>query len=179
MNYRKHGVRFEEARTIFDDPLIIVIDDLWHSYDEERLLAIGQSSSRNLLVVSYVVRDDETRLITARPATTTERRRYMRGDSIRDRGKEPEIDLSESGLHQRCTRKTLSRSSRDPLREHRRRRRALLFDVRIDQQRVTRADQRRPGAGTAQRRRNRLRSITGRWWSRPSPAAPRAAHPRP
>lgn len=95
MNLRKHGVRFEEASTIFDDPLIIVMDDPWHSYEEERLLAMGQSSSGKLLVLSYVVRDDETRLITARRATMTERRRYMRGDSIRDRGKEPEIDLSD------------------------------------------------------------------------------------
>ena len=95
MNYRKHGVRFEEAVTIFDDPLIVDIEDPWHSYDEERLLAIGESSSGNLLVVAYVVRGDATRLITARWATTTERRRYMRGDSIRDRGKEPEIDLSD------------------------------------------------------------------------------------
>lgn len=95
LNHRKHGVRFEEATTIFDDPLVVDMDDPWHSYDEERLLAIGQSSSGNLLVVSYVVRDDETRLITARRATTTERRRYMRGDSIRDRGREPEIDLSD------------------------------------------------------------------------------------
>jgi uncharacterized DUF497 family protein len=95
MNLRKHGVRFEEAITIFDDPLVVDIEDPWHSYDEERLFAIGQSSSGKLLVVTYVVRGDETRLITARRATTTERRRYMRGDSIRDEGEEPEIDLSD------------------------------------------------------------------------------------
>lgn len=95
MNHRKHGVGFEEAVTIFDDLLIVVMDDPWHSDDEERLFAIGQSSSGNLLVLSYMVRDDETRLITARRATKAERRRYMRGDSIRDRGEEPEIDLSD------------------------------------------------------------------------------------
>jgi uncharacterized DUF497 family protein len=94
-NFRKHRVRFEEADTIFLDPLIVVMDDLWHSDEEARLIAIGLSTWGNVIVLSYVVEDGDARIISARCATTTERRRYMRGDSIRDRGPEQPIDLSD------------------------------------------------------------------------------------
>jgi uncharacterized DUF497 family protein len=49
-NFRKHDVRFEEAATIFRDPLLLVIPDLAHSQEEERWLALGKSSQNLLLV---------------------------------------------------------------------------------------------------------------------------------
>jgi uncharacterized protein len=93
-NWQKHGVRFVEAETIFDDEHVAWLEDEEHSEGEDRYLAIGESISRRLLVVSYTIRDDEAWLISARSATSTERRRYMRGDRIRDDLQRP-IDLSD------------------------------------------------------------------------------------
>lgn len=83
-NVRKHGIPFDDARTVFHDPLMLSIDDHEHSDREERYLAIGESINGRLIVVSYAVRDEVARLITARHAEPAERRRYMRGDQIRD-----------------------------------------------------------------------------------------------
>lgn len=93
-NWKKHRVRFVEAETIFDDEHVAWLEDDEHSEGEERYLAIGESISRRLLVVSYTIRDDEAWLISARCATSTERRRYMRGDRIRDDERQT-IDLSD------------------------------------------------------------------------------------
>ncbi len=93
-NWQKHGVRFVEAETIFNDPHVAWLEDEDHSEYEDRYLAIGESVSRRLLVVAYTIRDDEAWLISARNATSTERRRYMRGDRIRDDLQRP-IDLSD------------------------------------------------------------------------------------
>ena len=93
-NWQKHGVRFVEAETIFDDEHVAWLEDDEHSEVEERYLAIGESISRRLLVVSYTIRDDEAWLISARNATSTERRRYMRGERIRDDERQT-IDLSD------------------------------------------------------------------------------------
>ena len=94
LNWQKHGVRFVYAETIFDDEHVAWLEDDEHSYGEERFLAIGQAAGGQLLVVSYTIRDDEAWLISARHATSTERRRYMRGDRIRDDKQQP-IDLSD------------------------------------------------------------------------------------
>lgn len=83
-NWTKHQIRFAEADAIFDDPLIVVINDPEHSDDENRYLAIGETKHRRVVVVSYTIRDDEQWLISARVAEPRERRRYMAGDSIRD-----------------------------------------------------------------------------------------------
>ena len=76
-NSRKHGVTFEEAETVFDDPLAGITQDDVHP---ERLILLGQSSRRRLLLVVHVEVDQDTvRLISARLATRTERRRYEEG----------------------------------------------------------------------------------------------------
>jgi len=75
-NRRKHGVGFAEASTVFDDPLSITIPDPDHVIDEERLVIIGMSSTRSLLIVVHTIRGERIRLISARSATNHERRNY-------------------------------------------------------------------------------------------------------
>ena len=78
-NLSKHEVSFEEAKTVFDDPLYVDFYDPDHSEDEERYLIVGQSSPGRLLIVSYTERDDSIRLISAREVTRTEREVYEEG----------------------------------------------------------------------------------------------------
>jgi len=75
-NRRKHGVTFDEASTIFGDPLAILMADPDHSVGEQRYLVLGMSNRRRLLVVAFAERAPRTRLISARPATRQERRKY-------------------------------------------------------------------------------------------------------
>jgi uncharacterized protein len=77
-NLRRHGVGFEEAMTVFNNPLTAIFDDQDHSTDEERReIAIGHSARDCLLVVSFLERMPEVvRIISARPATKKERRNY-------------------------------------------------------------------------------------------------------
>ena len=75
-NVRKHGVTFDEASTIFGDPLNLLMADPDHSLDEERYVLLGMSNRRRLLVVAFAERPPRTRLISARRATRQERRRY-------------------------------------------------------------------------------------------------------
>ena len=77
-NARKHGVTFDEATTVFLDPLALVIEDPGHP---ENLRIIGESISQRVLLVVYVERnEDQVRLISARRATRHERRRYEEGE---------------------------------------------------------------------------------------------------
>ena len=77
-NQKKHGITFEEARTVFDDVNALLIADPEHSDDEDRFIMLGLSSSLHLLVVCHCVRYAETviRIISARKATTRETRQY-------------------------------------------------------------------------------------------------------
>ncbi|MDE0009802.1 MAG: BrnT family toxin [Candidatus Poribacteria bacterium] len=75
-NLSKHGVSFDEARTVFDDTFYIDFYDPDLSYDEQRYIIIGQSVQSRLLVVSYTERGNVIRLISARRATCTERETY-------------------------------------------------------------------------------------------------------
>lgn len=75
-NLSKHGVSFDEARTVFDDTLYIDFYDPDHSYDEHRYIIVGQSTQNHLLVVSYTERGNKIRLISARRATRKEREAY-------------------------------------------------------------------------------------------------------
>ena len=75
-NLKKHGVSFEEATSVFGDPLALNIPDPSHSEDEERFLLLGLSDQQRLLVVAYAERRDRTRLISARQATRRERHDY-------------------------------------------------------------------------------------------------------
>ena len=73
-NVRKHGVTFEEATTVFADPLAMVIADAIHA---SRTLIIGESIRRRVLLTVFVERDEEEiRIISARRATNRERRNY-------------------------------------------------------------------------------------------------------
>jgi uncharacterized protein len=78
-NLLKHGVTFEEATTVFEDPLYVDFYDPDHSQDEERYLIVGISSQRRLLIVSYTEREDSIRFISARETTRTEREAYEEG----------------------------------------------------------------------------------------------------
>ena len=75
-NFRKHKVSFDEAATVFYDPLSATFNDPEHSIGEERNITVGYSSTRRLLVVSYSERNDGIRIISARRANTKEKRRH-------------------------------------------------------------------------------------------------------
>jgi uncharacterized DUF497 family protein len=75
-NVKKHAVSFQEALTVFADPLARIFDDPDHSQEEPRELVIGHSAKQRLLVVSFTERQSRTRIISAREATAYERRDY-------------------------------------------------------------------------------------------------------
>ena len=79
VNLKKHGVSFEDARTVFDDPLYVDFYDPDHSFDEQRYLIIGESRDRLLLIVSYTETGDIVRLISAWEVTPSERKTYEEG----------------------------------------------------------------------------------------------------
>ena len=71
-NYRKHGVSFEEAKTVFNDFFAITIYDPNHSINEDRFIDLGRSSRGRILVVVYTERNETIRLISSRMATRRE-----------------------------------------------------------------------------------------------------------
>lgn len=76
-NYKKHGISFEEARTVFSDDFARLIADPEHSEEEERFILLGESIESNLLIVCHCIRDEESvRIISARKADKKERRTY-------------------------------------------------------------------------------------------------------
>lgn len=79
-NRKKHGVRFEEAQTVFFDEFAMQFFDPEHSTDEDRFLLLGQSFSLRTLMVCHCCRDEHEiiRIISARKATAKERRKYQR-----------------------------------------------------------------------------------------------------
>lgn len=81
LNLDKHGVSFEEARTVFDDPFYIGFPDPAHAYNEFRYIVIGQSGMDRLLMVAYTERKDRVRIISARESTPKERRKYVKENS--------------------------------------------------------------------------------------------------
>lgn len=74
-NLKKNGVSFEEAVTIFYDPLSATFDDPDHSFGEYRYIAIGMSARERLLVVGPAERGESLRIINARTATAHERKK--------------------------------------------------------------------------------------------------------
>jgi uncharacterized protein len=80
-NLAKHGVSFEEALTVFDDPLAAIFDDEHHSLGERREIIVGYSYRSRLVLVSFVERSDRVRIISARPATRRERTGYEENSS--------------------------------------------------------------------------------------------------
>ncbi|MCK4515504.1 MAG: BrnT family toxin [Spirochaetaceae bacterium] len=83
-NIRKHGVSFEEAREVFDDPLHIALLDERFTYFQERWITIGATKRRRLVVAANLYFDDHddevVRIISAREATINERRQYKGND---------------------------------------------------------------------------------------------------
>ena len=76
-NLQMHGVSFEEASTVFDDPLARIFDDEAHSIGEVREIIIGRSVTGELLLVCFTERaNKEIRIISARPPTKRERNDY-------------------------------------------------------------------------------------------------------
>jgi uncharacterized DUF497 family protein len=75
-NARKHGVTFEEAGTVFADPLAVIFEDDAHSTRERREIIIGHSTSNRLLLVCFTEGADAVRIISARTATRRERTDY-------------------------------------------------------------------------------------------------------
>ena len=78
-NLRKHGVAFEEASSVFYDPLAVTGADPDHSEGEERIITFGMSSLGRLLVVAHTERGGAIRIISACVATRHERRIYEEG----------------------------------------------------------------------------------------------------
>ena len=76
LNVRKHHVSFEEAATVFVDPLAHIHDDPDHSASEDRFLLVGYSLGGRLLLVVCVEKGDTIRIISARCATARERKGY-------------------------------------------------------------------------------------------------------
>ena len=75
-NAIRHGVRFPEAATVFFDENALFEDDPDHSEEEDRYLVLGHSIRANVLLVVHVIRGERIRLVSARVATPSERRRY-------------------------------------------------------------------------------------------------------
>jgi len=75
-NYKKHGVPFAEAATVFGDTLNVTSPDPDHSIEEERYVTVGRSVRGRLLLVAHVERGDRMRIISARELTRPEREAY-------------------------------------------------------------------------------------------------------
>jgi len=75
-NLVKHGVSFEEAATVFGDPLSDTFPDHHHSAEEQRFIIIGASESGKILVVAHTDDGELARIISAREATAGERKSY-------------------------------------------------------------------------------------------------------
>lgn len=76
INIAKHGVSFEEAATVFGDPLSNTYSDPAHSVTELRFIIIGVSEQGKMLVVAHTEDGEEVRIISAREATAGERKAY-------------------------------------------------------------------------------------------------------
>ncbi len=76
LNLDKHNLSFEEAATVFADPLAFIFDDEDHSRTEPRALIIGHSNKNKVIIVSFTERDKHVRIISARKATKKEKQDY-------------------------------------------------------------------------------------------------------
>ena len=78
-NLKKHGVSFEEGKTIFNDSLLLTFPDIEHSVNEERYINIGLSADGRILIVIHVERQEKIRIVSCRKATASERIFYEEG----------------------------------------------------------------------------------------------------
>ena len=79
-NFVKHGVSFDEAATVFGDPLAVTINDPDHSHQEQRFLTTGLSKRRRLIIVAHTDREGRVRIISSREVTARERSQYESGE---------------------------------------------------------------------------------------------------
>ena len=79
-NITKHGVSFDEAATVFGDPLAVTIHDPDHSQQEQRFLTTGLSKRPRLVIVAHTDREGRARTISAREVTASERSQYESGE---------------------------------------------------------------------------------------------------
>ena len=75
-NFKKHGVSFEEAASVFFDALSLTVPDPLHSNEEDRFIITGLSNRQRQLVVVHTDRGDKIRIVSARLTTPNERRKY-------------------------------------------------------------------------------------------------------
>ena len=75
-NRRRHRVSFQEAASVFGDPLAITYPDPDHSMAEERFITVGLSSAGRVLIVAHTDRNENIRIISARTTTQQERKQY-------------------------------------------------------------------------------------------------------
>jgi uncharacterized protein len=78
-NLRKHGISFQEAGTVFGDPMALTFDDPDHSTGERRFLTFGVSRTGKFVIVCHVDRGSDTRIISARKMNKHEKRIYEEG----------------------------------------------------------------------------------------------------
>ena len=78
LNIKNHGVAFEEAQTVFFDPLTKVAEDPDHSAHEDRFIAVGHSLFHRILLVVHCFREEGSaiRIVSARKLTRSERKQY-------------------------------------------------------------------------------------------------------
>ncbi len=81
-NLKKHGISFNEAMTVFEDPLCLTFDDPIHSNSEQRYLTIGYSCQNRLLLVINTERERNIRVISARKVTKNERKIYEQNNEF-------------------------------------------------------------------------------------------------
>ena len=79
-NLTKHGVSFEEASSVFGDPLATTVPDPEHSVEEQRFLTTGMSSQQRVVIVWHADRGEGVRIIGTRETTARERRSYESGE---------------------------------------------------------------------------------------------------
>lgn len=86
-NLRKHRISFDEAKTVFDDPDVLIKPDFEHSTTEDRAQALGMSVKLRILFVVFVeAQDDVFRIISARRATAGEAAEYGKRKAQRQKG---------------------------------------------------------------------------------------------
>ncbi len=76
LNLKKHSINFDEAKTVFQDPLAYIFDDQWHSIGEKREIIIGHDLNDRLLLVCFTEKNNKIRIISARLATKKESQDY-------------------------------------------------------------------------------------------------------
>lgn len=79
-NIRNHGVSFDEAKSVFNDPGFITVVDEEHSIDEERYISIGISANGRMLMLAHTDRNGRIRIISARRATKKEEKFYANSE---------------------------------------------------------------------------------------------------